>query len=78
MHQLQFPKNHITRLHLPEYSQGQHNPSVTSLPVSEPYSKAEHAGVKMITRVSLMDKSMTRFVFPVIFFLRKTELKEIK
>lgn len=68
----------ITRLHLLEYSQGQHNASVTSCPVSDPCSKAVHAGVKMITRISLMDKSMTRFVFPVIFFLRKIELKKRK
>ena len=68
----------ITRLCLLEYFQCQHTASVTSCPVSEPCSKAEHARVKMITRISLMDKSMTRFVFPVIFFLRKTELKKPK
>lgn len=58
----------LTRLHLLEYSQGQHAAGVTSCPVSDPCSKAEHTRLRMVTRMSLMDKSIARFVFSVIFF----------
>lgn len=32
----------------------------------------------MVIRIYLMDKSMTRFIFSVIFFLRMTELRKRK